>query len=149
MKIKKLLTRDERSPDAQKYFDKDFKKLTGVQRKEFCENILTERIENDDVIIWRQGNKQLRSVCPGEMYFEQLIQETAVQFWYNEEQRDVFAAFPKTLEGLPGVEVYSTQGQHSMATYDYIKTCIPATVKQYEWLKEELEDLGYNLKIVK
>ena len=63
----------------------------------------------------------------------------------------IFALFPhecSTSEGL--VTLYQHVGQHSSADYDFcIRKTKPAKKEEYKDLKEEIESLGYNLKIVK
>lgn len=63
---------------------------------------------------------------------------------------EVFALFPE-LEGSPGFSMsYQHIGQHGSADYRLcIRRSEPAIPEEYADLKEELESIGYNLKIRK
>lgn len=83
--------------------------------------------------------------------------KTKVQFFYHQDNDDIFAYFPEILEGKKynvrtGEEIfcssYAHVGQHSACSNLYVKECKKATPEQYKDLKEELTSIGYNLKIV-
>lgn len=64
---------------------------------------------------------------------------------------EVIALFPEFINYPSGdCESYMHIGQHGAADYTglLIRTKL-ATDKEYKALKKELEDLGYNLKIIK
>lgn len=70
-------------------------------------------------------------------------ESTPVTFYIdNGDNGQVFAFFPNTMQS------YSHVGQHSACILEYVKSCVPATVEQYEPLKKELESLGYNLTVL-
>ncbi len=75
---------------------------------------------------------------------------TKVQFFYHEENEDLFAFFPEENFSKEGIfkKAYSKVGQHSACHPNYAKESIKATPEQYKELKEELISIGYNLKIV-
>jgi hypothetical protein len=83
-------------------------------------------------------------------YDLQKIKSTKVQFFYDEQHNDLFAFFPEEkYNSTPGLYTcYAHVGQHSACHIDYIEECKKATPKQYKDLKEELINIGYNLKIV-
>ena len=61
----------------------------------------------------------------------------------------VFAIFPELKERDESFMLcYSHIGQHSTSHIEYTKGCKPATEKEYQELKKELEETGYNLEIV-
>jgi len=64
---------------------------------------------------------------------------------------DVFALFPHDVANRFGhVTSYEHVGQHSTADYNHcMKMSKPANESEYKDLKKELENIGYNLNIVK
>jgi hypothetical protein len=82
---------------------------------------------------------------------------TKVQFLFNEKTEDLFAFFPellarKTYNVKRGEEIfcqaYSHIGQHSECHIDYARESRKAAEEEYKELKQELESLGYNLKVI-
>lgn len=71
-------------------------------------------------------------------------EETTVEF-FDEPGGGVLAYFPDAAEGE--LNCYSHIGQHSRCEWDYIRGLIPAHPKDWEPLKQELESIGYKLKI--
>ena len=66
---------------------------------------------------------------------------------------EVFAYFPDENYNLdsygPKMKTsYSHIGQHSACDSDYANKCKKATLKQYQDLKTELENQGYNLNVL-
>lgn len=79
--------------------------------------------------------------------------KTKVQFLCHEENKDLYAFFPDTNEGVNEVNdelysCYSTVGQHSSATFEYARESRRATPEEYKDLQKELENIGYNLEII-
>ncbi len=83
---------------------------------------------------------------------------TLVKFRYNENNNDLFAFFPQLIESRNFVNdkgqytkkmCYSLIGQHSVCSLNYVNQSRPATEAEYLPLKQELESIGYNLKICK
>lgn len=79
---------------------------------------------------------------------------TLVKFRINERTQDLFAFFPQLnyntqLYGLELKTAYSHVGQHSSCHIEYAKEGRPATPFEYMPLKQELEQIGYTLKICK
>lgn len=79
---------------------------------------------------------------------------TLVKFLLNNESEAVYAFFPqlnynKYLYGNKMKVSYEHYGQHGGAHLDYVKESKPATESEYMPLKQELESIGYNLKICK
>jgi hypothetical protein len=67
---------------------------------------------------------------------------------------DLFVFFPqlnynKHLYGNKFKDSYSHVGQHSSCCVKYEKESRPATEEEYKGLKEELESIGYVLKVCK
>lgn len=64
---------------------------------------------------------------------------------------DIFALFPYDVLTLDGdVGCYMHIGQHGHADYNHcINTSVIAKEQEYAPLKRELEDIGYNLRIMK
>lgn len=60
----------------------------------------------------------------------------------------VFAYFPEEIHHGESKICYAHLGQHSACHPDYAKECKLATPEQYEPLRQELESIGYNLKIL-
>lgn len=76
---------------------------------------------------------------------------TKVVFRFDKEH-GVYALFPYNPYDYAGnlVDSYAHVGQHSGADYDHcIRTTRPATEDEYKDLFQELESIGYNLKVVK
>jgi hypothetical protein len=62
----------------------------------------------------------------------------------------VIALFPDDVEPGGLVGCYVRKGQHGSADYGLVlEHTTPASPEEYADLKEELESIGYNLKIVK
>lgn len=78
-----------------------------------------------------------------------------VTFFFEKDGQDVFAFFhyqhyydrthPQYKQMFMS---YSHIGQHSACHIDYVKECEVADPESYKALADELEDLGYNLKVV-
>lgn len=64
---------------------------------------------------------------------------------------DIIALFPYEIFNFRGnVMSYMHVGQHGEAAYeDAIMGSTPATEEEYADLKKELENIGYNLKLIK
>jgi len=62
---------------------------------------------------------------------------------------EVLAVFPYTIESSLNVMSYAHIGQHSSCVWFINENSHTATPEQYEDLKTELENLGYNLKVIK
>ena len=93
-------------------------------------------------------------------------EKTNVQFYYHEENDDLFAYFPEekewTEEGVKHLAKskeaidnlldlrlsYAHIGQHGSCCSEYVKECRKATEKEYKDLKTELESIEYNLNII-
>jgi hypothetical protein len=66
------------------------------------------------------------------------------------EGAEVFAIMPYKIADPNGnITSYSHVGQHSAANIDYVKRLYNATPEEYSALKEEMESIGYNLKLIK
>lgn len=65
-------------------------------------------------------------------------------------KNEVFAYFPNENHDRAGVlkTSYAHIGQHSACSPEYAKESRQATTKEYSSLKNELEQLGYNLEIL-
>ena len=75
--------------------------------------------------------------------------ETTLVTFYKEEDGDVLAYFPLEVFDRAGNNTsYAHIGQHSACSPDYVKDLPLATEKEYRELKNELEGLGYKLKVV-
>ena len=60
----------------------------------------------------------------------------------------IIALFPEIQSHGLFCESYMHIGQHGGANYDYVvQQSIPATATEYADLQQELESIGYNLKI--
>ena len=70
-----------------------------------------------------------------------------------EPTRSVIAIFPQLKEsnGLRTdlITCYSHNGQHSAAAPEYVAKLRKAKPKEFTDLKEELESIGYNLRVFK
>jgi len=73
---------------------------------------------------------------------------TKVIFLINEKNNDLFAYFPEEIHNGEFATGYSQLGQHSAVHPDYAKESRPATPEEYQNLKTELEEIGYNLEIL-
>ena len=64
---------------------------------------------------------------------------------------EIYALFPHEVETLHGnVMYYAHIGQHTHANYEWaIYTSVPASPDEYANLKSELEDIGYELNVIK
>lgn len=78
------------------------------------------------------------------------ISETDVVFLLNEQNEDLFAYFPNENYDSKGLlkTSYSHIGQHSACSPEYAAESRKATQKEYEGLKQELEQIGYLLNIL-
>ncbi len=80
--------------------------------------------------------------------------KTKVQFLIDKsedetESKSIFAFFPELKERNPNFALsYARVGQHSTCGFDYANECEKASESQYEILKQELENIGYNLNII-
>ena len=75
-------------------------------------------------------------------------QET-VDVMFRKFQGEILAIFPHTKHNTSLVLCYAHSGQHSGADYNgVVYNSRPATEKEYQDLKKELENIGYSLKIV-
>lgn len=72
---------------------------------------------------------------------------TEVQFRID--KVEVFAVFPYEISNLSNVTCYSHIGQHSTCIWNINNYSKSASIEQYSDLKKELENLGYNLKVIK
>ena len=70
---------------------------------------------------------------------------------YNKwiKQWDVFACFPDMPANYGRTVIYQHVGQHGEGDVLYCANCKRATMDEYYPLMQELESLGYNLKIVR
>ena len=77
---------------------------------------------------------------------------TLVIFRKYKSDGSIIAYFPELAYDVAGYMgmAYQHIGQHSGADYQaLLKSCVPASETEYHDLKEELESLGYNLKVIK
>ena len=76
---------------------------------------------------------------------------TDVIFRKFKECDSILALFPHEISHSSYVICYEHVGQHSSADYDHCISVLtkPATELEYKELKEELERIGYNLRVVK
>lgn len=72
--------------------------------------------------------------------------KTAVQF--RKLKGEVIAVFPYLIEGEFTVSSYAHIGQHSEASWDINSFTRPALPSEYNDLKAELENIGYNLDVI-
>lgn len=79
------------------------------------------------------------------------IKEVVFRKWKR--SGDIIALFPHEEWIVPNkilVMSYEHIGQHGGADYSLvIKQTVPATEKEYAELKNELENIGYKLKVIK
>lgn len=64
-------------------------------------------------------------------------------------ESQVTAVFPYVIETHTEVACYSHLGQHSTCCFDYVSITKPATPKEYSDIKKELEDIGYEVNVIK
>ena len=69
---------------------------------------------------------------------------------FRKDESGIFAIFPYEIYNKHLITTYQHVGGHSSGDYNYcIKSSKPATEEEYKDLKEELESIGYNLKVIK
>lgn len=75
---------------------------------------------------------------------------TKVKF-YIEKDNDVFAFFPEDIHSYHPLMYtsYSHIGQHCACALEYANECRKAKESEYLPLKQELESIGYTLKVCK
>jgi hypothetical protein len=73
--------------------------------------------------------------------------KTAVQF--RKLKGEIIAVFPYEIEGRNTVLSYAHIGQHSEASWHINSFTRSASPSEYIELKTELENIGYNLDIIK
>jgi len=73
--------------------------------------------------------------------------KTEVQF--RKDKLGVFAVFPYLIESLSTVMSYAHIGQHSAACWNINQFTKAAKPSEYKDLKKELENIGYNLKVIR
>lgn len=73
--------------------------------------------------------------------------KTAVQF--RKLKGEVIAVFPYEIQSRTNVLSYAHNGQHSEASFDINSFTRPASPSEYNDLKTELENIGYNLEVIK
>ena len=72
-----------------------------------------------------------------------------VDVLFRKFQGEILAIFPHTTHHTGFVLCYAHTDQHSGADYNgVVYNSRPATEEEYKDLKKELENIGYNLKIV-
>jgi hypothetical protein len=74
-----------------------------------------------------------------------------VKFLYNEENADLFAVFPtEIVKNIFGkfMSCYSTIGQHSLCSEDYIKESREVEPEYYFPLLNELKTIYTNIEII-
>jgi hypothetical protein len=79
------------------------------------------------------------------------ITEVIFRKWNRKDFKgDIIALFPYDVWSYRGdVTSYEHIGQHGAADYNHcINMTVPAKDKEYQSLKEELEYIGYNLKVI-
>lgn len=79
------------------------------------------------------------------------ITEVIFRKWRsNNYANKIIALFPYAVETLAGsIMSYEHIGQHGGADYNHcINMTVPAKAEEYKDLKEELEYIGYNLKVI-
>lgn len=75
------------------------------------------------------------------------IEQTIVKFLMGP-SKDLFAYFTEIEETKGYKSCYSHIGQHSTCSVEYAKRCKLAIKREYKDLQKELEQIGYNLKIL-
>ena len=79
------------------------------------------------------------------------ITEVIFRKWNRKEFKgDIIVLFPYFIETLGGsIMSYEHTGQHGSSDYNAcIQMTVPAKEEDYKDLKEELEYIGYNLKVI-
>lgn len=78
-------------------------------------------------------------------------QKTKVQFLYHEVNKDLYAFFPDDTDYPDETlrESYSQGGQYCQCSIVYAAESRNATPKEYKAIKQELEGIGYDLKVVR
>jgi len=79
------------------------------------------------------------------------ITEVIFRKWNRKDFKgDIIALFPYDVETLEGLVMsYQHIGQHGSADYNgCIQMTVPAKAEEFQSLKEELEYIGYNLKVI-
>lgn len=74
-------------------------------------------------------------------------EQTEVQFRLF--RGEIIAVFPYIIETDTNVMSYANIGQHSSCMWNINSISKPATPEQYSDLQKELEQIGYNLKVIK
>ena len=83
---------------------------------------------------------------------EKDVQKTDVIFRKFKDDNAIIALFPYDLWSYRGIDCmsYMHVGQHGAAEHSAcLKNCKPAKENEYQDLFNELEDLGYNLNVIK
>ena len=80
------------------------------------------------------------------------METKSVVFW-KDKDGNIFAVFTEEpynlkLYGYSVLSCYEHTGQHGSCHIDFLSTCEQAKADEYEFLKLELEDVGYNLHIL-
>jgi hypothetical protein len=76
-------------------------------------------------------------------------EETPVEFYYNEVNKDLFAFFPEDKEnGKDLYGCYSLDGEHSSCSLQYVNSSRIAEPGEREKLINVLRNRGYKLKIL-
>jgi hypothetical protein len=75
--------------------------------------------------------------------------KTEVIFLVAKGVNDLYAYFPKEIEGYGLRSCYSHVGQHSICSIEYAQNSRLARKTEYEELYNELTSLGYNLDVLK
>lgn len=92
-----------------------------------------ERDDFETLVVFRKYKRKHKSAC---------CQETG--------GIEILALFPEIIERADGAcGCYQHVGQHGIADYNYCihELTLPAKPEEYKDLQEELESLGYKLKI--
>lgn len=79
--------------------------------------------------------------------FEFIEMKTVVIF-RKEKEGNILAVFPYNIADWNGnMTCYAHLGQHSAMSPEYLKETKPCKPEEYKALKNELEGLGYDLKV--
>ena len=71
-------------------------------------------------------------------------------FKKDKETNEVVAFMPYDFQTWQGeFTCYAHVGQHSNTCYNYYLSCKPATEEEYKPLLEELQQIGYNVEVIK
>lgn len=77
------------------------------------------------------------------------VEITKVTF-RKEPEGNVLAVFPEVVfNNMNHVQCYSQIGQHSACQEQYYNKLPKATPEEYKEIKNELDNLGYNLKVLR